>query len=169
MFIVRGTAMKISREHSSNNGQTYFLTSQTWMRRELFRNPRWAELFLDVLQSYRPAMYLLHEFVLMRDHFHLLITPQTSLEKAVQFVKGGFSFRAKKELGSSLEVWQRGFSDHRIRDAEDYQIHVSYLLGNPMRKGYCTGIMDYPYSSRATGVELDDVPQRLKPLCLDRL
>jgi putative transposase len=111
--------MKIAREHSSNNGQTYFVTSQTWMRRELFRNPRWAALFLDVLRSYRPAKYLLHEFVLMRDHFHLIITPQTSLEKAIQLIKGGFSFRAKKELGSGLEVWQRGFSDHRIRDAED--------------------------------------------------
>lgn len=157
--------MKIAREHSSNNGQTYFVTSQTWMRRELFRNPRWATLFLDVLRSYRPAKYLLHEFVLMRDHFHLIITPQTSLEKAVQFIKGGFSFRAKKELGSSLEVWQRGFSDHRIREAEDYQIHVSYLMGNPIRKGYCADIMEYPYSSRTAGVELDDVPQRLKPLC----
>jgi len=34
----------------------------------------------------------------MPDHFHLLITPahEVSLEKAVQLIKGGFSFRAKK-------------------------------------------------------------------------
>ncbi len=134
------------------------------MRRELFRNPRWAELFMRTLQAYRPEKFLLHEFVLMTDHFHLIITPQETLEKAVQFMKGGFSFRAKKELGASMEVWQRGFSDHRIGDAEDYQIHVAYIHGNPVKKNYCSRIEEYPYSSRASGVELDDVPQRLKPL-----
>ena len=162
-------SMKIQREHSSNNGQTYFVTSQTWMRRELFRNSRWAKLFLQTLQSYRPEKFLLDEFVLMPDHFHMIITPSESLEKTVQFVKGGFSYRAKKELGSSMEVWQRGFSDHRIRDVEDYQIHVSYILGNPIRKGFCSSIEEFPYCSRASGVELDDVPQRLKPLGVGRL
>jgi putative transposase len=100
----------------------------------------------------------------MTDHFHLILTPKGYLEKAIQFIKGGFSYRAKKELGSTMEVWQRGFSDHRIRDAEDYGIHVAYLLGNPVRKKYCGCIEEYPYSSRASGFEIDDVPQRLKPL-----
>jgi len=35
--------------------------------------------------------YLLHEFVVMLDHFHLLITPTLTLARAMQFVKGGFS------------------------------------------------------------------------------
>jgi hypothetical protein len=39
------------------------------------------------------------------------------LEKAVQFIKGGFSFRAKKELGFAWSVWQESFTNHRIRDA----------------------------------------------------
>lgn len=134
------------------------------MRRELFRNPRWAELFMKILQTYRPEKFLLHEFVLMTDHFHLIITPKESLEKAVQFIKGGFSFRVKKDLGSSMEVWQGGFSDQRIRDTEDYQIHVAYICGNRVRKKYCSRIEEYPYSSRASGIEVDDVPQRLKPL-----
>jgi len=35
-----------------------------------------AKLFLEVLLHYRQqGKYLLHEFVLMPDHFHLLITP----------------------------------------------------------------------------------------------
>ena len=98
-----------AREHATSNSQTYFVTSATWERRPLFRNPGWAELFLEVLHSYRGRAYLLHEYVLMPEHFHVIITPLTSLERAVQFVKGGFSFRAKKDLKSSMEVWQRGF------------------------------------------------------------
>ena len=36
----------------------------------------------------------------------------------MQFIKGGFSYRANKELGSNMGIWQKGFSDHRICDAE---------------------------------------------------
>jgi hypothetical protein len=73
---------------------------------------------------HRGEAYLLHEFVLMPDHLHLLITPTVALERAMQLIKGGFSYRAKKELGTNAEIWQRGFADHRIRDAEDYDRHV---------------------------------------------
>ncbi len=124
--------MKPAREHASNNSQTYFVTGSTWQRRALFKNTQWAELFLETLYSYRGKGYLLHEYVLMPDHFHVLITPEETLERAVQFIKGGFSFRAKKELGSSMEIWQRGFSDHRIRDWEDFEIHISYIYRNPV-------------------------------------
>jgi putative transposase len=100
----------------------------------------------------------------MPDHFHVLITPKTSLERAVQFIKGGFSFRAKKELGTKLEIWQRGFSDHRIRDVEDYVIHRKYIHNNPVKKHFCVSAERYPYSSAFSGYVLDGEPQRLKPL-----
>ena len=64
------------REHARNSEQTYFVTSSTWERRPLFRAQPFAELFVAVLQQYRGSSYLLHEFVLMPDHFHLLITPR---------------------------------------------------------------------------------------------
>ena len=108
--------MRPAREHATSTGNTYMITSSTWGRRALFQKERWARLLIDTLYHYRGTAYLLHEFVIMPDHIHVLLTPQTSLEKAVQFIKGSFSFRAKKELGSNMEVWQKGFSDHRIRD-----------------------------------------------------
>ena len=144
-------------------GQTYFVTSQTWQRRALFRNQRWAELFLETLHSYRGRAYLLHEYVLMPEHFHILITPLVTLERAVQFVKGGFSFRVKKELESSMEIWQTGFSDHRIRDAEDYQILVGYIWRNPVGRKLVDSAADYPYSSAFPDSLKDEVPQWLKP------
>ncbi len=156
--------MKPTREHATNNGQTYFVTASTWQRRALFNNPRWAELFLETLHSYRGKGYLLHEYVLMPDHFHVLITPSVTLERAVQFIKGGFSFRAKKELGTSMEIWQRGFSDHRIRDWEDFEIHINYILRNPVGRKLVDRAVDYPYCSAFPGSEKDEVPQWLKPL-----
>jgi len=58
------------------------VTTETWQRRALFRNEPWAKLLIDTVYHYRGSAYLLHEFVIMPDHIHLLITPTTSLEKA---------------------------------------------------------------------------------------
>jgi putative transposase len=152
-----------TREHATHNSQTYFVTSRTWEGRALFHAEPWARLFFKTLLTYQHKAYLLHEFVVMPDHFHILITPQTSLEKAVQFVKGGFSYRVKQELGSNLEIWQRGFSDHRIRDAEDYEKHVHYIHLNPVKKHLCERPAAYPYSSAFPRWKLDPVPRGLKP------
>jgi putative transposase len=140
------------------------VTSSTWGRRPLFRAEPWARLFLDTLYRYRAKAYLLHAFVLMPDHFHALVTPEASLERAIQFLKGGFSRRAKTELGSNMEVWQKGFCDHRMRDAADYRVHVAYIHENPVRKRLCDLPGEYPYSSAYAGFALDSAPQRLKPL-----
>jgi putative transposase len=156
--------MRPTREHATNNGETYMVTSSTWGRRALFQKERWAKLLVDTLCHYRGSGYLLHEFVVMPDHIHVLLTPTTSLEKAVQFIKGGFSYRAKKELESNLEVWQKGFSDHRIRDASDYHLHQIYIWQNPVRKNLCESAERYPFSSAAAGTELDPAPQGLKPI-----
>jgi putative transposase len=153
------------REHARNSEQTYFVTTSTWERRPLFRAQPFAELFVEVLGHYRGPSYLLHEFVLMPDHFHLLITPREALERAVQNVKGGFSFRVKKEPGSNAEISQRGFSDHRIRDWGDYQQHREYIYSNPARAGLCEDAKMYAYCSYGGG--WDGVPQRLKPPELD--
>jgi len=139
------------------------ITSATWGRRSLFSREPWARLLIDTLYHYRGSAYLLHEFVVMPDHIHVLLTPKTSLEKAAQFIKGGFSYRAKKELGSNMEVWQKGFSDHRIRDAGDYLHHMSYVRESPVRKRLCERAEGYPYSSARAEFELDPVPQGLKP------
>jgi putative transposase len=156
--------VKPTREHATNNEQTYFVTASTWQRRALFNNTRWADLFLATLHSYRGKGYLLHEYVLMPDHFHVLITPAETLERAVQLIKGGFSFRAKRELGSSMEIWQRGFSDHRVRNREDYRVHINYIYRNPVGKGLAERAADYPYCSAFSGSEKDEFPQWLKPL-----
>lgn len=155
--------MRPTREHATNTGNTYTITSATWGRRSLFSREPWARLLIDTLYHYRGTAYLLHEFVIMPDHIHVLLTPKTSLEKAMQFIKGGFSYRAKKELGSNMEVWQKGFSDHRIRDFADYLHHVSYIRENPVRKHLCGRAEEFAYSSAQSGFELDPVPQGLKP------
>jgi len=85
-----------------------------------------------------------------------------SLEKALQYIKGGFSFRVKKELAFGSLIWEESFTNHRIRDAEDYQSHRDYIHHNPVKAGLVKKPSEYPYSSAFPGMELDPAPPALK-------
>ena len=124
---------------------TFFISSQTWNRRRLFQKAANAELFLETLQHYRrEGHFKLHDFVVMPDHVHLLLTPlEIALERVMQLIKGGFSHR----LESKLPVWQRSFTGHRIRDREDFLRHRSYIHHNPLRGRLCQLPEQYAYSS----------------------
>jgi len=100
----------------------------------------------------------------MPDHIHLLLTPNESLERSIQQIKGGFSYKVKKELEWQGEVWQKGFSDHRIRDPEDWQRHLDYIRMNPVKARLCIEPEEYLYGSHTGSLVMDAVPQRLKPL-----
>lgn len=129
----------------SNGPGTYFVTSATFNRRRLFQVAANAELFLDVLQQYRrEGYYKVHAFVVMPDHIHLLLTPQSiPLERVVGYIKGSFSHR----MSSKFPVWQRGFPDHRIRNGDEFQSRREYIHQNPVRARIVEFAGLYPYSS----------------------
>lgn len=110
--------------------RTFFLTLVTANRRRVFQVHEKADLLLTLFSDDRAkSRYAIHAFAVMPDHVHILITPakEISFEKAVQFIKGGFSFRLK----SKMDVWQKGYNEHRIKDAGDYDHHVTYIHENP--------------------------------------
>jgi putative transposase len=130
----------------------------------MLQSDRMAGLFVDVLLHYRKqGRYLLHEFVVMPDHFHLLVTPLESLERAMQLIKGGFSFRAKKELGFRHDIWQPSYYDRRVRHAEEYFALREYIRQNAVKRALAANVEDYRFSSAWPGLVLDEAPQRLKP------
>jgi putative transposase len=157
--------MSIPKRHGSPAG-TYFLTSRTWEGPQLFKNDVGA-IFIDTLLRYRDGgAYTLHAFVLMPDHFHLLLTPAShkTVERVMQYVKGGSAHEIGKRLNYSFPVWQRGFSDHRVRDQGDFEGHVQYIHMNPVRRRLVAIPEEYLWSSASRRYRLDPPPQRLKPL-----
>jgi len=144
----------------------FFVTTVTAQRRPIFRRETTANLMIETLAHYRDERkFLLHEFVIMPDHIHALLTPapEISLERAMQFIKGGFSFRLK----SHPPVWQASFTNHRVRDFEDYEQHREYIRMNPVRARLAERPEQYPYSSAAGVMRLDPVPRGLKPCSLE--
>ncbi len=141
--------------------RTFFVTSVTAQRRILFQRPTTADLLIDVVLHYRDqGKYQLHDLVVMPDRFHALITPspEISLERAVEFITGGFSFL----LNSVSPVWQASFTNRRIRDEKDFARHREYIRMNPVRAGLVRKPDDYSYSSATGRFNLDAMPNRAK-------
>ena len=107
-------------------------------------------LLIDVLRSYVKAKkFMVHDFVVMPDHMHVLMTLDgtMSIEKAMQLIKGGFSYRMKKELGYGREVGQRGFSEVRVDNRESFLAHQDYIHQNPVEARLVDSPEKYRYCS----------------------
>jgi REP element-mobilizing transposase RayT len=80
--------------HRTKPGWTYFVTTKSWQSSFLFQSKEIAQIVIAKLLEYRDKEnYLLHDFVLMPNHLHLILTSaaDVTLEKAIQLIKGGSS------------------------------------------------------------------------------
>ncbi|HTX76814.1 MAG TPA: transposase [Terracidiphilus sp.] len=118
------------------------------MGRRLFRVERNAALLADVLRSLvAERIFKLHDFVIMPDHVHLLLSVKDSMtiEKAMQMIKGRFSYRLRKEFAIMGEVWQRGFSEVQVLDSASFESHRAYIAQNPVKARLVHAPEEYPY------------------------
>ncbi len=149
--------------HRTALGSSYFVTTRCWQGRSVFQVPQIAEILVQTMACYRDrGDYLLHEFVVMPNHLHILLTPSstTSLEKAVQLIKGGSSHGIHKQCERKMEIWQEGFHDWTIRDTNDWCSKVEYIRMNPVRANLVERPEAWPYSSASCQFQLDPVPGR---------
>ena len=76
------------------------MTTDAWQKRPLFSNTVPANIVVEPIVSCRDrGFYKLHALVLMPDHLHVLLTPgeTTTVEKAMQMIKGGSADRMGQE------------------------------------------------------------------------
>jgi putative transposase len=122
--------------------QTYALTAVAHQRRHIFQRTTIAELLITTPFRYRDTgKFLLHGFVVMPDHIHVLLTPASdqTIERCAQLIKGGFSFAVRKEFAG--EIWQEGYHAHRVIDYEDLRNQLLYIVNNPIEERY----IGYPH------------------------
>jgi putative transposase len=150
-------------KHRTAPGASYFVTTKCWQGSAVFQVLENAEILIETLFHYRARKaYALHEFVVMPDHLHLLLTPTatTSLEKSIQLIKGGSSHQIGKTRNQKMEIWQVGFHDWTIRDYNDWQAKVEYIHTNPVRAKLVQRPEDWPYSSASGKFTLDPIPDK---------
>jgi putative transposase len=137
--------------------RTYLLTFVTAQRRRVFQVEAHAQMMLQLLQEHRAkGRFALYAFVVMPDHLHVLLTPapEVSLEKAVQYIKGGFSFQLK----SRMEVWERGYHAAQVKTAAQFEAFQVYIEHNPVRKRMVARTEEFMYSSAGKAELVDPRP-----------
>ena len=126
----------------------YFITIRTKDRRPYFKNPEvvngLVNLLLEVAKSER---FSLLAYCFMPNHLHLLVIGQDDRSNAKKFVslfkqKGGYWF--KKNHNENL--WHVSYYDHILRKEENIEGVASYILENPVRKGFVSDYREYPFS-----------------------
>ena len=136
----------------------YFVTTDTWQKHPLFINTALANIVVEQILSCRDrGFYKLHAFVLMPDHLHVLLTPgeTTTVEKAMQMIKGGSAHRMGLERPNKFPVWHAGFHDRWMRDAEEYRSSMRYIEQNPVEAVLVEWSEDYVFSSASGKYVLD--------------
>ena len=131
----------------SIEGQPYLLTSVTCDRRRIFEDFWLGCLCSRVLTQHRLWFDArLIAWVLMPDHFHLLVELGAggSLPKLMKRLKNVTSI----ELGRATNrsgIWQDGYHDHALRTDESVREVARYVVANPVRAGIVRSVAEYPF------------------------
>jgi putative transposase len=153
-------------KHRTSPGWTYFVTTKAWQNQSFFQVQETSQILIDKILEYRgKGDYLLHEFVVMPNHLHLILTPQdaVTLEKAMQLIKGGSSHKVHRVRGIKMQIWQSGFHESRVIDHIDYKKKSDYIIFNPVAAKLVGKPEDWLFGSACGKYQLDPIPQGLKP------
>ena len=153
--------------HRTSASWTYFVTTKAFQSANAFQVHEVATIVVGKLLEYRDkGNYLLHEFVVMPNHLHVLLTPSdtATLERCMQLIKGGSSYEIHRVRGGRMPVWQSSFHDVRVKDWKDYGIKVDYIRFNPVTAKLVARPEEWPFSSIGGQFAVDPIPQGLKPI-----
>jgi len=136
--------LRIEYEHAF-----YHVISRGERNEAIFACPEDKEKFLKKLaETVEKYKLFLHAYVLMDDHFHLLLeTPHANLSKAMHHLNTSYAnwFRFKYRLVGS--VFQGRFKAILVEKDEYLQVLSAYIHLNPMRAGIIKRPEEFHYSS----------------------
>jgi len=94
------------------------------------------------------AQYLLHAYVVMPNHVHLLITTRFPLSRIMRGIKGVSARDANRILGRHEKAfWQDESYDHWVRDEAEFGKIRFYIEYNPVGAGLVKQPEDWKWSS----------------------
>ena len=101
------------------------------------RVPEVAEMVQDALRHFDGERYELIAWVIMPNHVHVVVRPLPGheLEEILHSWKSFTAKQANTILGRKGQFWQEEYYDHLIRDEQDFNENVNYLLANPAKAG----------------------------------
>jgi REP element-mobilizing transposase RayT len=149
----------------------YHVLSRGNERRDIFRERADYLKFLDLLEEMTDRFKVeIHAYVLMSNHFHLLIkTNQSNLSRAIQWVGlsyAGWFNRKHKRTG---HLFQGRFKSFLIENDRYFTAMSFYIHGNPLRAGIVKNLFSYEWSSyRGYADRKNQVPWLTSDVILSR-
>lgn len=141
-----------------------------------------SSLLVDEIVKFRQAYsetqnrhpFQTNAIVILPNHIHVIWTlPPNDTDYSMRWrrIKSVFSKSLpKKEVRSDVQIkrgergiWQRRFWEHAICDENDFERHVHYCYGNPVKHGLVENIADWPYSSYHRDVAAGKYPSSVAP------
>jgi len=145
------------RRHYSEHGLYFFTVALLNRQSDLLVK------HIDLLkQSFRTEQakspFSIKALVVLPDHLHTIWQlPPNEHDYSLRWrrIKAHFSYRLPKSKvinqsrlqKKELEIWQRRFWEHSIRDDEDFKNHFDYIHYNPVKHGLVKNVDDWPYST----------------------
>lgn len=144
----------------------YFGRFDSWLDRCIESSPRWlaqeeiAQIVADGIHALDGERYDLVAYCLMPNHVHLAIdtagynvepvhqgtTAHYLLTDTLKRVKGRTARYCNQALGRRGSFWHQESYDHVIRDEEEYQRIIWYILNNPVKAGLVANWEDWKFS-----------------------
>lgn len=131
------------------NGAFYHVTARGNEKKRIYFSKSDYEKFKYYINKARDKYkFLLHGFVLMINHYHLIIeTPHANLNKIMHYINSSYTNYVNRKMKRSGHLLQGRYKAILI-DQDSYLLELSrYIHLNPVRAGLVARPEDYPYSS----------------------
>ncbi len=122
---------------SNNKDFFYIPLPETW------------RLFCEVLERssglYRTEI---HAFVLMSNHYHLIVTaPLKNLHLFMRHFQTEVSRKIQKRAGRINHIFGTRYKWSCLWTSSSYALTYKYVMRNPLKAGICSRVEKYPFSS----------------------
>ncbi len=147
----------MAKKWSNRNlpGALHFVTGNVHKRLPIFRNEIACQAFLEELQNLKKDCKLI-AFVLMPDHFHLIVNPRDGdIQKWTGALKSISAKRLTRILPEDLflqtngenQVWQESFKALPLWSNWMIWQKINYIHNNPLKAGLADSAKDYKWTS----------------------
>ena len=126
----------------------FSLTFCTFNRQPLFVDEPIVETVRSqIMRAGELCGFEVFAYCFMPDHLHLLVggsAGRAHLTAFAQRAKQLSGYYGRRRAGGP--IWQVGYFERVLREAEDTRTVVAYILGNPVRAGLVVNPADHPFS-----------------------
>jgi REP element-mobilizing transposase RayT len=154
--------MPRKRREESDEG-FFHVTTHSVEFLDLYANDGEREVFLLILdRMVRKFELVVHTYVLMTNHYHLLVsTPKANLADSMEMLNGKYAMWVNRLRRRRGHVFDARYNPIPVVTDEHLKEVARYVVLNPVRAGICARAEDWPWSAHRALAGLTRAPRFL--------